>query len=153
MINTCLPHAERVRLGLTPDESIAPRPPEPEAPGVVCRDSDGVACKGSKKCRSCEGTKRVRFILFNGRWRSRMEIAQWFLSQPEWKGAAIRHMGRNLLLKHYGCVMRLEHFTPEELAQFPARNQTFHVRSPRRFAQPNYDTAEAWRAGPPDLVD
>lgn len=153
-VNPCLPHAERVHLGLTPDETVALPAPEPVAPGVPCVNPDtGVPCNGSKKCRACEGTKRVRFILFNGRWRTRVEIAQWFIAQPEWKGAAIRTMGGNLLLKHYGCVMRLENFTADELKLFPARDQIFAARSPRRFAQPNYDTREAWRPDVPETVD
>lgn len=117
MINPCLSQAERIRLGLTPDPSIVPPAPEPEAAGVVCADDWGRVCT-DRKCRRCNGTKRVRFIFFLGRYRTRVDIARWFLARPEWRGCKVKTKGTSLYLGKGRAIMRLDHFTPEELSQF-----------------------------------
>lgn len=123
MINPCLPHAERVRLGLTPSDQPSGPPQVDWDPGpldcVRDRENDDMRpCALGKKCRACEGTLRVRFIMWRGRWRTRVDIARWLLAQREWKGAQLIAAGHSLYFRLDRSLMKLEHFTREELALF-----------------------------------
>lgn len=73
------------------------------------------------KCRWCEGSNEIRFVFWQGRYRTRVDVARWFLAQREWRGADVRAHGSNLYLRKGSSLMRLEHFTPDELAALTRR--------------------------------
>ncbi len=72
-------------------------------------------CRPVVGCGECLGTRRVDQILWRGRYRTRVQIVKWLLSQREWKGARVGTTGTVLIVRLGSSCMRLDGFTVEEI--------------------------------------